>query len=381
MAQIHNFKLGNLQKFLFVNGSGMMERQEQMQERVADFLTFGALEKCNLCKNGDYVFRKNNYVCNGIHSEWASCENIIEKPPRKMCNLPPEWLKIGEPWTSFRSNIEDRAVRVAAEIVPEKWHHSKVTKQNGPRVQSERPPLYNMHIVIIGKTKTNKPELKKTIEKMGGKVVGTLQERIAFVISNLNEVEKMNSRMRKVKELNIQVVPESFIEDLKAGDAIEKIKSSSICDWGSDPLARIPQEEVVTLGESIYTKYASKKTTMTLKGGYAVDPKSNLVDTAHVYKDKNILYSVVLGLIDIQRGKNSYHKLQVLKSDGGNKFWFFQSWGRIGTTVGDSEIEKYSMVESACDHFSIIYAQKTGNPWKYNGTDLFKKKTNEILSN
>lgn len=64
--------------------------------------------------------------------------------------------------------------------------------------------------------------------------------------SNEDEVEKMNMRMREVKSYGIQVVPESFIASVEKGsrtESIEKIKSMSICEWGSDPLTRIPLEE------------------------------------------------------------------------------------------------------------------------------------------
>lgn len=53
--------------------------------------------------------------------------------------------------------------------------------------------------------------------------------------------------MRETKSLEIQVVNESFVnavEKLTRTETIEKISSLSICDWGSDPLSRIPAEEV-----------------------------------------------------------------------------------------------------------------------------------------
>lgn len=56
----------------------------------------------------------------------------------------------------------------------------------------------------------------------------------------------MNSRMREVKSFDIQVVPEAFLKAVEKGtrnESMDKIKSMSICEWGSDPLARIPLEE------------------------------------------------------------------------------------------------------------------------------------------
>lgn len=76
------------------------------------------------------------------------------------------------------------------------------------------------------------------------------------------------------------------------------------------------------------------KVKLKLKGGVAVDPDSGLEAIAHVYQDKGDKYTTVLGLTDIQSGKNSYYKLQVLESDNRDRYWLFRSWGRIGTTIG-----------------------------------------------
>jgi poly [ADP-ribose] polymerase len=62
----------------------------------------------------------------------------------------------------------------------------------------------------------------------------------------------------------------------------------------------------------------SDKLKLKLKGGGVVDPDSGLEDKAHVLKTKNGLYSVVLGIVDIQGGRNSYYKLQILEHDKGN---------------------------------------------------------------
>ena len=120
-----------------------------------------------------------------------------------------------------------------------------------------------------------------------------------------------------------QVVGEDFLEAVKSGGALEKIKSMSICDWGSEPQSRIPAEEE-RKKESIYTKNVAKQVTLKLKGGSAVDPDSMLQDICHVYKEGKELYASVLGLTDIQKGKNSYYKMQVLKADKGNGYWLFR---------------------------------------------------------
>lgn len=103
-----------------------------------------------------------------------------------------------------------------------------------PRVKREKPPLYNLEFVIIGKTEKSKDDIKKTIQKMGGKLGTKIHEKLAAIISNPEEVERLGSRMREAKDFGIQVVTEEFLEEVKSGQAISYITSKSICDWGTD---------------------------------------------------------------------------------------------------------------------------------------------------
>lgn len=239
-------KKNELQNILFSNNSGMVEGIDNLLDRCADFLTFGALAKCQKCNKGDMIFAKHGYRCNGMADEWAQCGNFLEKPLRVKCKIPSSMKKEGEGsfFAKYKSKVEDRAVRPGTVDVKkdekEKSHReAKVTRQ--------REPLYNMHVVIIGNLSKPKEELKHQIGRLGGKLVTKLQEKIAVVISTAEEVEKMNKRMQEVESFNIQVVSEDFLKAIEKGsptDTIEKIKSMSICSWGSDPLTRLPDEEV-----------------------------------------------------------------------------------------------------------------------------------------
>jgi poly [ADP-ribose] polymerase len=221
-----------------------------------------------------------------------------------------------------------------------------------------------MHVVVLG-SDFNKEELKRTIEKLGGKLVTKIQEEIAVVISTKDDVEKMNERMKLAKTYDIQVVPEKFLESVKDGtpaQTCELIKSMSICDWGSEPLSRIPQEEVREKKESMYNEKKSK-VAVKLKNGTAIDPESGLEDVAHVFRQDGVLFTSVLSFTDIQTNKNSFYKLQVLQSDAGREFWLFRSWGRIGTKIGNTKLEKFHSAESACEQFETLFEEKTGNMW------------------
>ena len=78
---------------------------------------------------------------------------------------------------------------------------------------------------------------------------------------------------------------------------------------------------------------------VTVKGAAAVDPESELEDTHHVLEEGKTIWNAVLGLVDINRGTNSYYKLQLLASDSMKSYCLFRSWGRVGTTIGGNKTE------------------------------------------
>ena len=363
-----------LQDILFKNNSGMAEGVDGLLDRCADFLTFGALVKCDKCKKGDLQFLKHGYKCNGTASEWAECGNFVEKPLRKKCKIPSALVKKESNtfFAKYKSKVEDRAVRPGVPNFLKKL--DKSTELREAKVNRQREPLYRMHVVAIGDLSTPKHELKIRIEKLGGKLVTKLQEQIAVVISNKDEIEKMNMRMENVRDLEIQVVGEEFLDAIAKGspeDTMEKIKSMSICDWGSDPMTRMPAEETKGPKESMYSRNSSKTAQIKLKNGSAIDPQSGLQDIAHVYRDSGVLYTSVLSYTDIQKNKNSYYKIQVLEADEGRRYWFFRAWGRIGTKVGDSKIESFHSADMACAEFEHHFEEKTGN--MFNSGSSFKK--------
>lgn len=96
-----------------------------------------------------------------------------------------------------------------------------------------------------------------------------------------------------------------------------------------------------------------KSQMMRIKGGDAVDPQSELEDIAHVYQQGKDKYNAVLSLTDLQKGKNSFYKLQLLKSDKHDQYWVFRAWGRISTNVGGNKLEKFSTLNEAKAQFKV----------------------------
>ncbi|CRK91707.1 CLUMA_CG005353, isoform A [Clunio marinus] len=359
-----------LQDILFKNGSGMVEGKDGLLDRCADFLTFGAVSKCEKCMKGDLIFTKGGYRCNGKSDEWLECGNFVEKPKRTKSKIPSSLTgkNNDEFFTKYRSKIEDRAIKPYVKK-PKKEETSTKAK-----VEREREPLYGMHFVVVGKLSKEKNDLTYLVKTLGGKISASVHDKIAAIISNVDEVSKMSSKIKKAKELDVQVVPVEFLDAVKGGkrtETFEKIKTMSICSWGSDPMTRIPQEEVNEVKESLYTKNTKKVANMVVKNGAAVDPQSGVDDIAHVYRFDNVLYTSVLSLTDISKNKNSYYKVQVLEADKGGRYWLFRAWGRIGTKIGEHKLESFPSASSACERFEGLFEEKTGNTF---GSKSFVKK-------
>ena len=239
---------------------------------------------------------------------------------------------------------------------------------DGPKVQSGPRPLKNMNFFIVGRIKTDKETLKRDILLLGGKVVTKLDENVTAVISTPQEIEKMSSKIEHAKDLDIHVISEDFVEEAKPlkDSAVSLLEQKSICTWGGDPtirIAKVAAKSNASRGKSIYEKKSSSgKVKLRIKGGGAVDPDSNLEDVAHVYQRGKEKFNVNLGITDIQSGRNSYYKMQILKDDKKEKYWLHRNWGRIGTTIGGVKTDQMAL-EDCIREFERLYEDKTGNIW------------------
>lgn len=117
----------------------------------------------------------------------------------------------------------------------------------------------------------------------------------------------------------------------------------------------MPSKDIKSKLKSKYASIAQKSQTMRIKGGGAVDPDSGLEDVAHVYQQGDDKYNAVLSLTDLQKGKNSFYKLQLLKSDKGDQYWVFRAWGRISTIIGGNKVEKFNTLMEAKTSFKVCF--------------------------
>lgn len=355
-------KKSELSQLLVHNRQEVPEGFDAIIEAAADMLTWGRLEPCDKCC-GQYKLGKNNYICTGNVSEWAKCLQTKTDPPRIKVSVPEELKNKHDFLSNYKSAVSNRIFQYAPPTTSSYLIKKEEGEASGPRVERDKPKLYDYELVILGNTKKSKESLTTTIVKLGGAVKTKIHSGTFAVVSTEEEVEKMSKRMQDVKEHGIHVVKEDFLKKVvDATDVIALLNKENICDWQTDPSLRIVPTEKMPR-KSIYTKSASaSKVTLKLKAGGAVDPESGLDDVAHIYTDSNGLkYNVVLALTDIQSGKNSYYKMQLLKSDNGSRFWLFRGWGRIGTSIGGKTVNEGSSLPSVIAEFNALFKEKTGN--------------------
>ncbi|KAM0731843.1 Poly [ADP-ribose] polymerase [Formica fusca] len=361
--QISDLEKNKLVALLEKNHQEIPTGTSNIVNLVSDILYFGALEPCPKCK-GQLIYNSGlGYKCTGNVTEWTKCDYVTQDPKRKKCEIPSE-MKKTFPIKSYKSKVKKRVFKMTAPS-----SSSSVKEEvDGPKIQGKPRPLKNMQFVILGRTQKDKEELKKEILLLGGTVTTKIHEDLAAVISNQNELEKMNKRMEDVQSCDIQVITEDFIEEAKeyTDTPIMLLKKKTISSWGGDINARLSNviaKSNTSKSKSRFEKSSSGKMKVKVKGGGAVDPDSGLEDCAHIYQKGKDKYTATLGLTDIQSKKNSYYKLQILKHDKLERYHLFRSWGRIGTTIGGNKLEGMAL-EDCIEQFESLYEEKSGNQWK-----------------
>ncbi|KAH8262068.1 hypothetical protein KR038_001987 [Drosophila bunnanda] len=343
---------------------------ERLFDQAADLLAFGAIQSCSECKSAQFTFNKSGYICNGNISEWTKCYTLLKEPVKSACKIPTDLIEMYD----FLNTVPKNTVTRILQYLPpsENTIHKNLKLKNnhnvidGPKIIRKTPPLYNLKFSLIG-IKDMENELKRRIEKLGGQCDNKISDTTIAILSTESEVKKKSSRMESAKKHGIHIVPVEYLDFVETDPdgAINYIISMSLCNWGTDPLLKKPLDDPKSLKyKSIYTKSVPTSKTLKVKDGIAVDPDSGLEDIAHVYVHGKDKYNVVLGLTDIQRNKNSYYKLQLLEADKMSKYWIFRSWGRIGTTIGNSKIEEFDTIMPALKVFQKIYFDKTRNDFE-----------------
>ncbi len=209
-------------------------------------------------------------------------------------------------------------------------------------------PLEHMKFTTAGKLSRTVADIRDFLSNLGAKHTTRIDDTVVALITTTDEISQKSQKIVDSQELGIHVVSEDFLNELT-----DKVLASAftidvlaslidkhlLCTWTcADIRARIIKSDPGfkrNQDKSEAERSSGTTVKMKVKGGAAVDPDTGLEDEAHVvrqgYDAKSDLYSVVLGLVDIVRGTNSYYKLQVLKHDTKSTYYVFRAWGRTGS--------------------------------------------------
>lgn len=347
-----------LQLILEHNEQEIPSGESKILDRLADCFAFGALLPCPECK-GQLALGTGGYRCHGNLTEWTKCTYTTKTPKRQPFVIPEE-LELNFPL------LQEYKYVARERVFPSEEEKPSVVEKSSDQCDGQtkkKLPLSGMRFVI-NKTEKSKADLTKAIGYLGGSVVSKVDEGVMAVISTQADVEKMSSKIVEAKRLNIHVITEDFVEAAKEDNVLNLIKEKNICSWGGDltPKLKNTVEIKTEKKENRYEK-SGNAVKVTMSGSSPVDSESGLESQAHVLESKGEAYNAVLGLVDVAQGTNSYYRLQILESNSKNKYWVFRAWGRIGTTIGGTKLDKMEDKVSAVAEFKRLYEEKTGNCW------------------
>jgi len=363
-----HLKKQELYSLLEHNNQEIPTGEDRALDRLSDIMTFGALEPCMECSGGQLVYQSGvGYKCQGDLSEWTKCQVKSVNPKRREFKVPSDYKQEYNFLAMYKSKIGSR-------IIPNLPGVPKSTISNGSVSSTGTStaallPLKNMSFVLSGK-QINKEKYQGKIEALGGKVKNTVDKNTIALVSDKETLEEGRSKVKDSKTHNVPVVERGFLAGVKTEGLVSMIKQHTISEWGHEVEERIKKARAVAetpnlkSGASRFLSQAPKSIKLKLKGGAYVDPDSELQEKAHVLKSGENLYSVVLGAVNIQDGKNSYYKLQILEHDKKKKWYVFRSWGRVGTTIGGTKLQDFEDKHEAIRDFEFLYEEKTGNRWK-----------------
>jgi NAD-dependent DNA ligase len=201
--------------------------------RLADIMTFGALEPCKECPdNGQLVFRSGvGYQCMGNMSEWTQCQVKTLDPKRKTFKVPHE----------FKDQYDFLAMYKCKEgkrIVP--FNPSTLKSPTTFKAENGSSknvfPLKNALFVLDDSLDSEKKEnLKAKIEALGGKIEKRVSSKVLVVIADRNAMEiKISKMIKSAEDRHIQVVSPNVMDNVKGEGILSNIKQHTISSWGSD---------------------------------------------------------------------------------------------------------------------------------------------------
>ncbi|KAL5289012.1 PARP1.2 family protein [Megaselia abdita] len=144
-----NLKKKQQMELLEANGQTPISfNLDNLANQVADLLTFGALDKCKNCPNGQFYFMNSGFLCTGSFSEWTKCKNLVKNPSRTMCIIPESFS--GYEFLSEVRKPEDRLFRFVAPSQSTLNDHAKYEKKQLGKHESVEKSSISVKLTVKG---------------------------------------------------------------------------------------------------------------------------------------------------------------------------------------------------------------------------------------
>eukprot|EP01127_Copromyxa_protea_P001448 TRINITY_DN1143_c0_g3_i1.p1 TRINITY_DN1143_c0_g3~~TRINITY_DN1143_c0_g3_i1.p1 ORF type:complete len:959 (+),score=185.81 TRINITY_DN1143_c0_g3_i1:43-2919(+) len=358
-------KLGKVDKSLIVemlelNNMPTTGSLPKIIQRAADGMLFGSLPVCPECDAYTVVCIDGvHFKCTGKETKWGSCTwtgKSIKRNP---------WKVSGDTGNSFLDKFKFVPRK---EIKKLSKAESKDTKNTGANSGTQHVAgcgikvsgglFEGMVFCFAGTHKLMHKGLQALVVRHKGQFSPNMGLHVTHLVCSPATFRETPGKVRYALKHQITIIEEDWIHD--------SISKDLILDQSLYLLGGIIKD--------IYWNEASNKTDedeaakkvqkVIVKGVSAVDPDSGLSKKGHILTGKkDEVFNVMLNLTDLAKNFNSFYCLQVVEHDTEAKWYVFRKWGRIGTNVGGSKVEKFASKSVAIHEFGKLYSDKTGNEW------------------
>eukprot|EP00760_Papus_ankaliazontas_P030366 PhM_4_TR4793/c0_g1_i1/m.47729/K10798/PARP; poly [ADP-ribose] polymerase len=395
--------------------------RNNMLDRAADGMVFGALPKCGVCPDGDLRITHGQYVCTGAVDEFTRCTNVLKEDDveRDAWEVPEDLRSDYTFLRTYRSGKKPRVQKVDASVV---LHTKQQTNPNPSQAQSQPAkrdrddddgeeaaeasqatgPLRGVTVGSAGRLSKAVKAIEAEVGQNGG--VYDKGHHVTVMLSTANDTAAMKvKKLKDAVDAGVLVVSEDWLAaSISAGKPLLGDDATAYClvkakeDKAREARKRVAERNLAVNDaqdqrreldkeEMMREEYRDKPQVksggtkkLVIKGSAAVDPDCEIAETAHVYEcasgGKNVVYSQTMSRTDVTTNKNSYYILQLLEDDKGTKkkYHVFRKWGRLGhDDIGGTKLTDYPNISGAMKEFEKMYLDKTGNAWA--NRDNFKK--------
>ena len=106
-----HLKKQDLYNLLEHNKQDIPTGEDSALDRLCDIMTFGALERCKECGNGQFVYQSGvGYRCQGDMSEWTKCSVVSQDPARRDFKVPKDYKQEHDFLSMYQPKTGTRAI-------------------------------------------------------------------------------------------------------------------------------------------------------------------------------------------------------------------------------------------------------------------------------